>query len=675
MWINITTETKDAYVEQLCTILDNHIEHLDVLCDVRDASGRRCLDVATPRYKQAMMERSFLLQRYELRDGPAEHVSATCIVRLAVDHGDNKNKVALKFIHNRDHFEREVSVRASAMLDSLYVLNTLRVHDGDVDQKFRQEVEKKALYSYCLVMPAAERNLGAILAHEHIAGRDWDQLRLITKQLISAVGHMHQHGYIHGDVKPLNAVRSQGVYRLIDLDASVRIPPRGGVTAQSGSGRTVTGPGPVYFVGAKYSSGYIPPEMVEVVEGANIPLIRTYETDVTTGELRHSPEYALLEADPSFDMWSLGMTLYQLYTGETFFLMNDEGNIDEKQLIALKTWSTEFRNDRLGRVRNNTVAKNLLERLLSFEPNKRPDTDRALAHPFVSGKKGSRMVGEVPEYDVFISYRVASDAHHAQYLYSILTKEMGLKVWWDKVCLKPGVRWEDGFCDGLISSRTFLPILSKNGVKHPTITRQNFEALTVDSPCDNCLLEYRLALELEEFGLIERIFPVLIGEEVSTSTYSSYFRDGSHPSNCPQTHVNAVELKLVEHLDRQGLGSPTNVNETVKSVVDRLLAHQGGFVVGNGSESFGRVAAAVQSMLADMKAPQDGVAVGASVAALPDNSRPSKLVGGAAVGGDGIRAVLAAKDVQINKLNVNLSRLLELLQEAKIPIPEDFLLS
>jgi len=43
-------------------------------------------------------------------------------------------------------------------------------------------------------------------------------------------------------------------------------------------------------------------------------------------------------------------------------------------------------------------------------------------------------------YDVFISYRVGSDTHHAQQVYDLLTK-CGVKVWWDRKCLKDGVNW------------------------------------------------------------------------------------------------------------------------------------------------------------------------------------------------------------------------------------------
>ena len=58
----------------------------------------------------------------------------------------------------------------------------------------------------------------------------------------------------------------------------------------------------------------------------------------------------------------------------------------------------------------------------------------------MSGKHVARLHGNPPKFDVFISYRVASDSQHVDILYKLLT-DMGVKVWWDKVCLEPGVDW------------------------------------------------------------------------------------------------------------------------------------------------------------------------------------------------------------------------------------------
>jgi hypothetical protein len=64
--------------------------------------------------------------------------------------------------------------------------------------------------------------------------------------------------------------------------------------------------------------------------------------------------------------------------------------------------------------------------------------ESAQSHPFLTGSTTFvRLAGQLAPYHVFISYRVASDSHHAEYLYDKLTAA-GITVWWDKKCLLPG---------------------------------------------------------------------------------------------------------------------------------------------------------------------------------------------------------------------------------------------
>jgi serine/threonine protein kinase len=104
-------------------------------------------------------------------------------------------------------------------------------------------------------------------------------------------------------------------------------------------------------------------------------------------------------------------------------------------------------------------ARNLISLLLSRDPDKRPSAARVLQHPFVSGKNAVRMDDQEASFDVFLSYRVNSDAHHAESLYYALL-DRGLKVWWDKKCLTPGQNWEEAFCTGLVKSSYFVCLLS-----------------------------------------------------------------------------------------------------------------------------------------------------------------------------------------------------------------------
>ena len=228
------------------------------------------------------------------------------------------------------------------------------------------------------------------------------------------------------------------------------------------------------------------------------------------------------------------------------------------------------------------------------DPSKRPDASHALAHPFFSGKRVARMIGDEAEYDAFLSYRVNSDLHHCKLMYEMLTQK-GLRVWWDKKCLQPGVNWEEGFCEGLIKSRAFVALLSRGGL-------QNFEGLTESSRCDNVLLEYRLALELQSFNLLEAVFPVMIGDcsgdstDPRACTYTDYFKSGCSP-RCPDISVKSVEVTLREHLNNHGLGAPVGSNRTVKDVLQALTAHQGGFIQGAGGDAFSVVVDSIHSMI------------------------------------------------------------------------------
>ena len=228
------------------------------------------------------------------------------------------------------------------------------------------------------------------------------------------------------------------------------------------------------------------------------------------------------------------------------------------------------------------------------DPSKRPDARHAFAHPFLSGKRAARMVGEEAEYDVFLSYRVNSDLHHCELMYEMLTQK-GLRVWWDKKCLRVGVDWEEGFCEGLIKSKAFVALLSRAGL-------QNFEGLTESSSCDNVLLEYRFALELQSFNLLEAVFPVMIGDSSADSldpracTYTNYFKSGCSP-RCSDISVKSIEEKLCEHFNNQGLGAPFRSNRTLKEILQALTTHQGGFIQGAGGDAFTHVVDSIYSMI------------------------------------------------------------------------------
>jgi hypothetical protein len=96
----------------------------------------------------------------------------------------------------------------------------------------------------------------------------------------------------------------------------------------------------------------------------------------------------------------------------------------------------------------------------------------------------------VETHDVFINYRVGSDADLAEKLYYAL-KSVGIHAFLDRKCLRDGEPWADGFVKGLSSSRKIICLMSRAGlVPVRDVTR--------DNSFDSVLLEYQVALLIRQ---------------------------------------------------------------------------------------------------------------------------------------------------------------------------------
>ena len=66
----------------------------------------------------------YIFRRYEITSQKQPlHQSSTCVVHLAYDHEDDSKVVALKFMKHRDHFVRELRVRAKGLFHSDFVVS------------------------------------------------------------------------------------------------------------------------------------------------------------------------------------------------------------------------------------------------------------------------------------------------------------------------------------------------------------------------------------------------------------------------------------------------------------------------------------------------------------------------------------------------------------------------
>ena len=625
------------------------------LAHVKDKDGRVAADSASMKNKKIINASYLWFGRYKLIELRPEHQSATCYVYKALDEGSldehgNPQRVALKFMRVKKQFLLELSARLKGF-DPEYIVEVLRTHptvadsndpdcladwpevisdvseSGATDDGEQRSVgvplplnKASAEKMFCLVMPLADRNMFVSLKQERYAGRDMEQVRHVFLQLVRAVHHLHEKGILHGDIKPLNLVRVDAQWKLIDLDASCVIGEQ--------------------TVGSKSSSAYICPEGLYADTIREAVVVRS-----EANQFQKGARFELLVAHPSFDVWSLGCVLYQLCNSDVrpLFQGGQDDNLsadmrDDDNLWMLAAWQDSLKSKKLAKV-VDANARNLLSQMLSRDPLKRPSLARIIAHPFLSKKSVTRMNGEPATYDVFLSYRVASDAHHTELLYKMLT-DRGLKVWWDKVCLPPGKNWEEGFCAGLVSSRALVCILSKGGINHPEKPWQNFANLTKDSNyCDNVFLEHRLGIELRNMGFLNFIFPVMIGDyDENTSTYSNFFACGG-PPKVTNDHVPYIESILLSHMDHQALGTPLEPGKSVSAVLTDILKCQGALITGDGNDAFNKAADTILRMLqgTDQKESSDvhgELKVASNVIPNDDIAGP---------GGDQLRALVAAR--------------------------------
>lgn len=653
-----TIVQRDEFNAVVIAILDAY-PTLDIkLGEVTDEILRPAISIASPLNQKTLQERSYFMRRYQIMAQHPEYKSKTSLVYIGYDHHQlihisstttRLQRVAIKLFDNHKQYERELRTRAAIGLTS-YVAKVFDHYSSETNVFFRNEIMRWGFseYLYCIVMEAGDRDLETIISRDRIAGKNAKTIRHFAKELAIGLNSLHSNLFIHGDVKPFNIMLFGDKLKLVDLDESREI------TDSSFD---------------KFSSAYLPPEYVYLLDptlshDTTSTLTRRHQdkSDHNTNSISVFPSWSssrnnnsllnnneidynepvcegneiglmarsfrvhyyqhddTLEAEVddydignlTIDSWSYGIVLFRLLTGRFFFKTNSgtSDGLSSDEIINLKTFTDEYKRDKLSII-TNPKARNLVSLLLMKHPEDRIIMDQVLQHPYIIGTKNIPMIPK--QYDVFISFRVKSDFRHAKALYDIFSSH-GIRVWWwnnisnqakenDEV-----IEWKQAFVEGIMNSRIFIPILSRDAINHPLVLEQNFSKLSSNSPLDHFLLELSVALELNSRKLLSHIYPVMIGDEkydptTNRSIFENYFTCGSHPSVDSNILVTSVMNSLIDHFNIRKMGSLylTNDELSIANVLNGIIKHKGNVIDYNRDESFITISNEMKEILQGIK--------------------------------------------------------------------------
>ena len=245
--------------------------------------------------------------------------------------GSTRN-VVLKFVKNEDQYRKEINAREDNDLDSKYIMNHIKVQQLTEDtimtaiQNSKHKYLSGTDYKYMIVMPAADRCLEDIIQNEALGETKKME---ILKGIGEAIKYLHSRGIVHGDIKARNIVRMDGDrMKLIDLDASVCFGQR---------------------VGAKFSSGVLPPEMfvkldeheknkfekyfeenphlmnkirpVYDKQRQEYYAVKTFLPDKSSDVIVPNKDN-LIYASKSFDVWSFGVLMFYMLSTKNSHLFS-----------------------------------------------------------------------------------------------------------------------------------------------------------------------------------------------------------------------------------------------------------------------------------------------------------------------------------------------------------------
>lgn len=330
-----------------------------------------------------------------------------------------KRKIMIKFMKHEKLYQKEVTYRQSCNLDSRYVIPLIddELHDlqKDAANLIRENFSRTQFtstslplhfYPYLLIMPVGWNTLQHVYHHITL---NPTQIASIIRDVAQALQHIHSRGICHSHLKLSSVIRVGERYCLSDLTAATNLE--------------------IFYIqdadiiGSICSTGYLPPEMFIPVNYHNelqitnywkvseryhdikhqmLPhqsgdkafCVRGYDLDLRTLLPRdlHLLPYRPVLASAQIDMWSLGLILYALSSGETLLPLDSKDNlVYSEDFCQSASWTKESLLERLDEMISDPLAADLCSILLQPHSKDRPHSmKQILDHVYFSGLNNKR---------------------------------------------------------------------------------------------------------------------------------------------------------------------------------------------------------------------------------------------------------------------------------------------
>ena len=219
------------------------------------------------------------------------------------------------------------------------------------------------------------------------------QVSVIFKQILSGLSYLHSNNIVHRDLKLENILISDKEF--------------------------------IESTGEEYYD-------IKIIDFGNA---RIFDKNITNKSIVGSsyyiaPEVFLRKSNKECDLWSAGVILYMLIVGSPPF----DGSSDKNIIKTIKTGIFDTKNSRW--IHASSEVKDLISKLLVYEPNKRLSANEALQHPWFRKTNSNILYYNIPKNEILkcieniLSYNVKSKFEELVLAYIIhnMTKKKECKT-------------------------------------------------------------------------------------------------------------------------------------------------------------------------------------------------------------------------------------------------------